>query len=67
MRFMIVVKATRDSEASKFPRDKEKMFAAMTTYLEELAKAGMLLDAAGAATIREGLAREVLRRKAQSD
>lgn len=47
MRFMIVVKATRDSEAGKFPRDKEKMFEAMTAYHEELAKAGMLLDAAG--------------------
>jgi hypothetical protein len=47
MRFMIVVKATKDSEADKFPEDKEKMFEAMTTYHEELAKAGMLLDAAG--------------------
>jgi hypothetical protein len=47
MRFMIVVKATKDSEAGKFPQDKEKMFEAMTTYHEELAKAGMLLDAAG--------------------
>ena len=47
MRFMIVVKATKDSEAGKFPADKEKMFEAMTTYHEELAKAGMLLDAAG--------------------
>jgi hypothetical protein len=44
---MIVVKATKDSEAGKFPADKEKMFEAMTTYHEELAKAGMLLDAAG--------------------
>ena len=47
MRFMIVVKATKDSEAGKFPPDKEKMFAAMTTYHEELAKAGLLLDASG--------------------
>jgi len=47
MRFMIVVKATKDSEAGKFPADKEKTFEAMTTYHEELAKAGMLLDAAG--------------------
>ena len=47
MRFMIVVKASKDSEAGKFPEDKEKMFEAMTTYHEELAKAGMLLDAAG--------------------
>jgi hypothetical protein len=47
MRFMIVVKATKDSEAGKFPPEKDKMFAAMTTYHEELAKAGLLLDASG--------------------
>jgi hypothetical protein len=45
MRFMIVVKATQDTEAGKMPE--EKMFAAMTTYHEELAKAGVLLDASG--------------------
>jgi len=28
---MIVVKATRDSEAGKFPQHQEKMFEAMTT------------------------------------
>jgi len=44
---MIVVKATKDSEAGKFPPEKEKMFAAMATYHEELAKAGLLLDASG--------------------
>jgi hypothetical protein len=47
MRFMIVVKATKDSEAGKFPPEKEKMFAAMETHHEELAKAGLLLDASG--------------------
>ena len=45
MRFMIVVKATKDSDAGKV--GEEKMFAAMTTYHEELAKAGVLLDASG--------------------
>jgi hypothetical protein len=44
---MIVVKATLDSEAGKFPPEKEKMFAAMTAYHEELEKAGVLLDASG--------------------
>jgi hypothetical protein len=46
---MIVVKATKDSEAGKFPpeKEKEKMFAAMATYHEELAKAGLLLDGSG--------------------
>jgi hypothetical protein len=46
MRFMIMVKATKDSEAGIIPSD-EKMFAAMATYHEELAKAGALLDASG--------------------
>jgi hypothetical protein len=45
MRFMIVVKATRDSEAGAMP--KEKLIAAMADYHEELAKAGMLVDANG--------------------
>ena len=45
MRFMIVVKATKDTEAGNV--GEEKMFAAMTTYHEELAKAGVLLDANG--------------------
>jgi hypothetical protein len=44
---MIVVKATKDSEAGKFPPEKEKIFAVMATYHEELAKAGLLLDASG--------------------
>jgi hypothetical protein len=44
---MIVVKATKDSEEGKFPRDKEKIFAVMATYHEELAKAGVLLEASG--------------------
>jgi hypothetical protein len=45
MRFMIIVKATKDSEAGRMPE--ESMFAAMATYHEELAKAGVLLDANG--------------------
>jgi hypothetical protein len=44
---MIIVKATKDSEAGIFPPDKEKLFAEMATYHEELQKAGMLLDASG--------------------
>jgi len=44
---MIIVKATRDSEAGVFPPDKEKLFADMATYHEELQKAGGLLDASG--------------------
>jgi len=45
MRYMIIVKATGDSEAGVMPR--EDMFAAMASYHEELAKAGVLLDASG--------------------
>jgi hypothetical protein len=42
---MIIVKATKDSEAGVMPE--EKLIAAMATYHEELAKAGALLDASG--------------------
>lgn len=45
MRFMIIVKATRDSEAGVMPEP--GLFAAMADYHEELAKAGVLLDASG--------------------
>jgi hypothetical protein len=45
MRFMIIVKASRDSEAGVMPG--EDMLAAMADYHEELAKAGVLLDANG--------------------
>jgi hypothetical protein len=47
MKFMIIVKATPDSEAGRFPDDSEKMFEAMAEYHEQLAKAGVLLDASG--------------------
>ncbi len=45
MRFMIIVKATKDSEAGVMPE--EDLVAAMATYHEELQKAGVLLDASG--------------------
>jgi hypothetical protein len=45
MRFMIIVKATKDSEAGVMPE--EELIAKMATYHEELAKAGALLDASG--------------------
>jgi hypothetical protein len=47
MRFMIIVKATPDSEAGRFPPNPEPLFAAMAAYHEDLAKGGALLDAAG--------------------
>src|SRR5690242_9188291 len=45
MRFMIMVKATKDSEAGVMPD--EEAFAEMAQYHEELQKAGVLLDASG--------------------
>jgi hypothetical protein len=45
MRFMFIVKANKDSEAGVMPE--EDMLAAMAAYHEELAKAGVLLDANG--------------------
>lgn len=45
MRFMIIVKATKDSEAGVMPP--QSLFDEMATYHEELAKAGVLLDASG--------------------
>lgn len=46
MRFMIQVRSTPECEAGIFPED-ETVMAAMASYHEELAKAGVLLDAAG--------------------
>ncbi|MDH2049792.1 YciI family protein [Achromobacter marplatensis] len=45
MRFMIIVRATPDSEAGLMPE--ESLLASMATYHEALAKAGVLLDANG--------------------
>lgn len=47
MKFMIIVKATPDSEAGRFPPDAEKLFQAMAQYHEALAKSGVLLDGSG--------------------
>jgi hypothetical protein len=45
MRFMIMVKATKDSEAGVMPS--EELLSAMGKYNEELAKAGILLAGEG--------------------
>jgi hypothetical protein len=45
MRFMIIVKATQDSEAGVLPTG--ELLAAMGKYNEELAKAGILLAGEG--------------------
>mgnify|MGYP003407339419 CR=1 FL=1 len=45
MRFMVIVKATKDSEAGVLPT--EKLLAEMGKYNEELVKAGVLLAGEG--------------------
>ena len=45
MRFMAIVKATKDSEAGKLPS--EELLAAMAKFNEEMVKAGVMLDGNG--------------------
>ena len=45
MKVMVVVKASKDSEAGKMPS--EKLLAEMTKYNEELARAGVMLAGEG--------------------
>lgn len=45
MRFMVIVKATKDSEAGKMPS--EELLAAMGNFNEELVKAGVMLSGDG--------------------
>ncbi|HWA38209.1 MAG TPA: YciI family protein [Burkholderiales bacterium] len=45
MKFLIIVKATKDSEAGVMPS--EKLMAEMIGFHEEMAKAGILVDGAG--------------------
>jgi hypothetical protein len=45
MRFMVIVKASKDSEAGVMPS--EEMLAAMGAFNEEMVKAGIMLDGAG--------------------
>jgi hypothetical protein len=52
MRFMMIVKASKDSEAGKMPS--EELLAAMAKYNEELANAGVLVDLAGLQSSAKG-------------
>jgi hypothetical protein len=45
MRFMVIVKASNDSEAGRMPS--EELLGAMAKFNEDMVKAGILLDAAG--------------------
>ncbi len=53
MRFMTIVKATKDTEAGVMPE--EKLIAEMAKYHEELVKAGALLDASGRQPSSKGM------------
>lgn len=61
MRFMIIVKATKDSEAGVMPS--AQLIAEMATYHEELQKAGMLLDASGLQASSKGCASSIRERR----
>ena len=52
MRFMMIVKANKDSEAGKMPS--EALLAAMAKYNEELVNAGILVDLAGLQSSSKG-------------
>lgn len=54
MRFMIIRKADRNTEADPTPMPGEALMAAMGKYNEELARAGALLDGAGLHPSRRG-------------
>jgi hypothetical protein len=52
MRFMILVKASKDSEAGVLPT--QEIFAAMADYHEQLVKAGVLLEDRDPPDVRAG-------------
>ena len=52
MRYMIIVKATKDSEAGVLPP--EHLLAEMAAYHETLAKAGVLVDGSGLQASSQG-------------
>jgi hypothetical protein len=54
MRFLIMVRANEQSESGKLPGPGDKIMADMAAYHEELAKAGVLLDASGLKPSAEG-------------
>jgi hypothetical protein len=52
MRFMVMVKASKESEAGELPN--EKFLAAMGQYNEELVKAGVMLSGEGLQPSKKG-------------
>jgi hypothetical protein len=57
MRFIVFVKATKNSEAGVMPS--QELLAAMMKYNEELLQAGVMLGGGGASPEFEGRPREV--------
>ena len=55
MKFMLILKSSKDSEAGVFPPDSKEMFEKMGKFNEELAKAGMLLAAEGLTPSSKGV------------
>jgi hypothetical protein len=51
-RFMVMVKATKESEAGQMPS--QELLTAMSKYNEELIKAGVMLDGEGLAPSSQG-------------
>jgi hypothetical protein len=47
MRFMVMIKATKESEAGIFPEGSKELFAALGRYNEEMVKAGVMLAGEG--------------------
>jgi hypothetical protein len=52
MRFMVIVKATKNSEAGKMPS--EEMLSKMAKFNEEMVKHGIMLDGAGLQSSAKG-------------
>ena len=65
MRFMVIVKATKDSEAGKMPS--EELLSAMAKFNEEMVKAGVMLDGNGLQPSSKGARVRILGRQAHGD
>ncbi|WP_433747807.1 YciI family protein [Falsibacillus pallidus] len=56
MKFMMIVKASKDSEAGTMPKEQmDKMFAAMKEYNDELRNAGVLVAVGGLLPSSQGI------------
>jgi len=62
MRFMILIKADKNSEAGIMPS--QELLAAMGKFNEELVKAGIMQAGEGAPAQLQGRSRQILRRQA---